>query len=53
MYTAGGLVLDYTSNQIFSREILDPKGEVICHVIEAYGDETGTKDLLAHLNRVM
>ena len=51
MYTAGELVEDYTSGQIYSREILDPSGVVICHVIEAYGNTAGTEALLSHLNK--
>jgi hypothetical protein len=51
MYTAGELVFDYTSNGILAREILDPDGDVICHVIEAYGNPSSTNALLSHLNK--
>lgn len=51
MYTAGDLVEDYTSGQVYAREILDPDGDVICHVIEAYGNTANTKALLSHLNK--
>lgn len=55
MYTKGDLVGDYTEGAMYAREILDPDGNVICHVIEHRDDQlNGTADaevLLKHLNR--
>ena len=51
MYTLGDIILDFTSNGVFSREILTPNGEVLCHVIEAYGDSAPAEALIANLNR--
>ena len=57
MYTKGDLVEDYTSGSTYAREILDPDGDVICHVIEDVNDEkrspgnTAADGLLSHLNR--
>jgi hypothetical protein len=56
MYTKGDLVEDYTSGKIYTREILDPDGIVICHVIEdlsPWSDpcDTPADALLNHLNR--
>lgn len=57
MYEAGDLIEDFTDGSTYSREILDPLGNVICLVIETgcssrnYKPSDQTKDLLAHLNR--
>ncbi len=51
MYTAGDLIPDFTEGKVYSREILDPEGIVICYVIESNGDESGTEALLSHLNK--
>jgi hypothetical protein len=56
MYTKGDLVEDFTSGRIYCREILDPDGIVICHVIEdlsPWSDpcDTPADALLSHLNR--
>lgn len=57
MYSKGDLVEDYTEGRIYSREILDGDGEVICYVIEDRDSEkidpgnTPADKLLAHLNR--
>jgi len=57
MYTKGDLVEDFTEGRIYAREILDPDGDVICHVIEDRDDEknnpgnTAADRLLSHLNR--
>lgn len=47
MYKAGGLIEDYTSGQVYAREILDPDGDVICYVIEADGNLNNTEALLS------
>lgn len=57
MYTKGDLVSDLTEGRIYAREILDPDGDVICHVIEDRDAEkltpgnTAADGLLSHLNR--
>lgn len=51
MYTAGELSEDFTSGKVYSREILDDEGNVICYVIESHGDTSGTEAILSHLNR--
>jgi len=57
MYTKGDLVEDFTSGRTYAREIMDPDGDVICHVIEDRDDEklypgdTSADRLLSHLNR--
>lgn len=50
-YSLGELSEDYTSGSTYAREILDPQGRVICHVIEANGYDQPAKDLINHLNR--
>ena len=57
MYRKGDLVEDFTQGRTYAREILDPDGDVICHVIEDRDDEknnagnTPADALLTHLNR--
>lgn len=51
MYTAGDLIEDYTWGKTYSREIIDPEGNVICYVIEDNGNDSGTQALLSHLNK--
>jgi len=57
MYTKGELVEDFTVGRTYAREILDPDGDVICHVIEDRDAEknnpgnTAADGLLSHLNR--
>jgi hypothetical protein len=57
MYTKGDLVEDFTVGRTYAREILDPNGVVICHVIEDRDAEklepgnTAADALLTHLNR--
>jgi hypothetical protein len=53
MYTKGDLVEDYTEGHTYAREILDPDGDVICHVIEdtTSPGNTAADALLSHLNR--
>ncbi len=58
MYTAGELYGDMTEGNVYTREILDPEGDVICYVIETHGPVAGivkpteaTLALLSHLNR--
>jgi len=57
MYRKGDLVEDYTVGCTYAREILDPDGDVICHVIEDHDAEkmtpgnTAADGLLSHLNR--
>jgi len=57
MYTKGDLVEDYTEGRTYAREILDPDGDLICHVIEDRDAEkncpgnTAADNLLSHLNR--
>ena len=57
MYTKGDLNEDFTEGRTYAREILDPDGIVICHVIEDRDDEknypgrTEADALLSHLNR--
>lgn len=57
MYRKGDLVEDFTVGRTYAREILDPDGDVICHVIEDRDAEkntpgnTAADQLLSHLNR--
>lgn len=57
MYTKGDLVEDFTEGRTYAREILDPNGDCICHVIEDrdaeknYPGNTHADSLLSHLNR--
>ena len=57
MYSKGDLVEDFTEGRTYAREILDPDGDVICHVIEDRDAEkntpgnTAADQLLSHLNR--
>lgn len=51
MYTKGDLVEDYTSGQVYAREILSPDGDIICYVIEPNNDSNYVDALLSHLNR--
>lgn len=57
MYSKGDLVPDFTEGSVYAREILDPDGDVICHVIEDVNAEkrtpgnTAADALLSHLNR--
>lgn len=59
MYRKGDLVEDFTVGRTYAREILDPDGDVICHVIEDRDAEknnpgnTAADGLLSHLNRGM
>lgn len=59
MYRKGDLVGDFTQGRTYAREILDPNGDVICHVIEDRDEEknypgnTPADNLLSHLNRNM
>ena len=56
-YSKGDLVEDFTQGRTYAREILDPDGDVICHVIEDKDAEklnpgnTAADGLLSHLNR--
>lgn len=56
-YSKGELVEDFTQGRTYAREILDPDGDVICHVIEDRDAElltpgnTAADQLLSHLNR--
>ncbi len=57
MYSKGDLVEDFTSGSIYAREILDPDGVVICHLVEDVNAEkltpgnTAADALISHLNR--
>jgi hypothetical protein len=57
MYSKGDLVEDFTVGRTYAREILDPEGICICHVIEDRDAEkmtpgnTAADALLSHLNR--
>ena len=54
MYTKGDLVEDYTSGDVYLREIFGPDGDFVCHVLERAREEEGTTEadiLLSHLNR--
>ena len=56
-YSKGDLVEDFTTGGTYAREILDPDGDVICHVIEDVNAErltpgnTAADALITHLNR--
>ena len=56
-YHKGDLSEDFTEGRTYAREILDPDGNCICHVIEDRDDEkitpgnTAADALLSHLNR--
>jgi hypothetical protein len=53
-YTKGNLVEDFTSGMVYAREILDPDGVVIAHVIEHSWEKEGQAAadvLLSHLNQ--
>ncbi len=57
MYKKGDLSEDFTVGRTYAREILDPDGDVICHVIEDRDAEknrpgnTEADALVSHLNR--
>ena len=57
MYSKGDLVEDFTEGRTYAREILDPCGDVICHILEDrdaeknYPGHTNADELIAHLNR--
>lgn len=54
MYRQGDLVEDFTEGSTYAREIFDPDGNFICHVIETKRYDNGPTDaevLLSHLNR--